>query len=204
MPRQKKVTKKGLTDKETTFCFLYLVYKFNGTKAYKEAFGSKTDQGAASEASKLLRKPKVKALIKKLTDKHLTTLGYNETDVLREIAKMAFSDIRNYASWNQKDGVIIKDSDQLGELGSAIKEIEIDAIEEEIDGEKTGLILSKIKIKLHSKSKHLKMLGENLALFTKILEVKTDDTTGIFKQIADIMDASNQNGKNPSNNGATN
>ncbi len=204
MPRQKKVTKKKLNEKEITFCHLYLVYKWNGTKAFMKAFGRKDERAAAAEASRLLTNANVRRLVKKLTDEHLATLGYNSLDVLKEIAKMAFSDIRNYASWNQKDGVIIKDSDQLGELGSAIKEIEIDTTEEEIEGEKTGLIAHKIKVKLHSKSKHLKMLGENLALFTKILEVKASDADTKLKRIADLMDERSRHGGDRSNNGTAN
>ena len=189
MPQKKTTTKKILNTCEVKFCYEYISNGFNGSKAYVASHRSNNLRAASVMANRLLAKPNIKRLIKTLTEKHLTKLSYTATDILKELSKNAFSDIKDFVSWSTENGVIIKDSEELGEFSSCIKEIEIDARETIVDGNPTGLKDYKIKCKLHSKTKALELLGKNLLLFADKLKIETDDTTGKFKRIAEIMDA---------------
>jgi phage terminase small subunit len=164
MPRQKTKTKKDLNENDIAFCYEYVANKRNGTKAYLESHKTNNKTTAGIESHRLLKKPKILAKIEELTKRHIKTLGYNTESVLSEISKNAFSDVRDYVSWNPKDGVIIKDSKDLGEYASAIKKIKIEATEVKIDGEPTGIKDYKIELELHSKDKALEMLSKNLNL----------------------------------------
>lgn len=168
MPRQKKTTKEkpNLSGKELSFCYEYIANGFNGTRAYMAIYGKGNENVAAVLANKLLRKVKIKGKVAELTKKYLQPFAITGNKVLKEIAKNGFSNITDFVSWNAKDGVIIKDSAELGEYASAIREIDIDAVEvKDMDGCPTGIKNYRIKCKLHDKNKALEMLGKNLMLF---------------------------------------
>jgi len=188
MPQKKSKAREKLNEKQIAFCYEYVANNFNGTKAHLAVYKGKSENAAGVEANKRLKKPKVKALIKKLTEKHLTKLSYTANDVLKELSKNAFSDIKDFVSWSKDSGVIIKNTEELGEFTSCIREIKIDAREIMEDGKPTGIKDYKIDLKLHDKVKSLELLGKNLLLFVDRLKVEKDDATEKFERIAKIMD----------------
>ena len=200
MPHKKTYTKKKLNENEVAFCYEYVANNFNGAQAYNKTHRSGSLRASSVMASRLLGKPNIKAKIKKLTEEHLTTLNYNANSVLKELSKNAFSDVRDFVRWNKEEGVIIKDSEELGEFASCIKEIDIDAREITVDGEPSGVKDYKIKCKLHDKTKALELLGKNLMLFADKIKLETDETTEKFKQITEFLTQINRPSSNKPDN----
>jgi phage terminase small subunit len=101
------VKEADLPEKRKLFAMLYL-QRFNATWAYMKAYGASYET-AMSEGSKLLRNPKVKALIDELKAEHTAQLDITAVDVLREYAKQANSDIGDYVEFGSEDLPIYTD-----------------------------------------------------------------------------------------------
>ena len=78
-------------------------------------------------------------------------------NVLRELAKVAFSDMRDFAVWGP-GGVQLKDSSELSNDAAACVA--------EVTTSKNG----SIKFRLHGKVEALGLIGKHLKLFTKVHE----------------------------------
>ena len=122
----------------------------NGTQAaIRAGYSMRT---ATSQADRLLTFADVKAAI----DAKLAAIAENNEvkadNVIKEICKIGFCNVKDVASW-KGNTLTLKDSDEIpDEVMAAISEISI------VDGD--------IKLKFHSKTKALEMLGRYLALFT--------------------------------------
>ncbi len=141
-----------LNDQQIRFCEEYII-DFNGTKAaIRAGYSEKT---AASQASQLLTKLNIQNKIAKLIEKRSKRTEITQDKVLSEIAKLAFSDMNNYAQWG-KDGVTLKDSSELSpEQTAAVSEV----------SESTTKDGGTIKFKLHDKKGSLELLGKHLGIF---------------------------------------
>lgn len=82
-----------MTNRQRRFVEEYCI-DLNGTKAAIRAGYSV--KSAAEQASELLRNPKVADEITATQEWHATKSGITKNRVLRELAGMAFSDVRNY------------------------------------------------------------------------------------------------------------
>lgn len=120
---------------------------------------------AKEQAARLLTKDNAKQYLSELREKQIKKTGDMAERVIRELAKIAFSDIRDYSRFNES-GVTLKDSDQM-------------------DSEKTGVISEvtetvtsaggTTKIKMYDKTKALELLGKNLGLFSDKHEITGKD-----------------------------
>ena len=164
---------KKLSSKEDLFCVYYIALRFNGKQAaIKAGYAPKSAEVAAS---RLLSNDKVKAKIKELEESLLKKIGYTATDILKELALVGMSDIKNYIDF-AGDEVVMKSSDMINEYSRAIESIKIvpkilrvpDA-----DGEIQTVLKDSVQFKLHNKIKALELLGKNLELFTE----RVDHTT---------------------------
>lgn len=136
-----------LTNKQAAFCLEYMK-DFNGAQAAIRAGYSK--KTAESQASRLLSKVKVQQKISELTEEALKRGDVEVDKWLRELKRLAFSDMRDIAEWNAKD-VILKDSQEISDHAAAcVKEVA-----ETKDG---------VRVKLASKEKSLEMLGRYFGL----------------------------------------
>lgn len=104
--------------------------------------------------------------------------GITADNVLRELAKLAFSNIRDFASWQGQE-VRFADSDGLTE-GQAACISEISQTVTQHGGS--------FKIKLHDKKGSLELLGRHLKLFTDKIEHSGDPENPI--QLAGAIDTS--------------
>lgn len=139
-PRQKRFVKEYLKD-------------LNGTEAALRAGYSKVS--AHSIASENLKKPEISAAIAKAQEKRGQKLDITAERVLAEIAKIAFSDMKNFATWNA-EGMRVKDSEELEEgLSGCVAEM---TQTESKDG-------GSFKFKLHDKTKALEQLAKHLGIF---------------------------------------
>jgi phage terminase small subunit len=145
---------KPLKGRRQRFVAEYLV-DHNATAAYRRAgYKAKTDNVAAVESARLLRNPKIRAAIDAARKPILDSLQISAKSVLSELSRLAFSDMRRFASWGAR-GVTLTDSAALSDDDAACV-LEVS----ESGGEET-----KVKIKLHSKLNALEKLGRHLGLW---------------------------------------
>ena len=131
----------------------------------------------------MLTKVNVWAEIRKLRAEQSERTGITADMVLKELAKLGFSNMSDYATWGES-GVTLTDSDILTEEQTAC----ISEVSETIT--KDG---GTIKFKLHDKKAALELLGRHLGIFEKdnkqsravivykITEINIPDDAGISK-----------------------
>ncbi len=140
----------------------------SGSSAYMAAgFKAKTVNVARVGASQLLMKPNVSGRINELRAKLADEFAVTQEKIVRELAKMAFSDIRSVVKWG--DGVAIKNP----ETGEALVVNDVVLIgSEHLDDAAAGGIAEVsqspnggLKVKMHDKRAALVDLGKHLGLF---------------------------------------
>ena len=105
----------------------------------------------------------IKSEIDRNTEKRRKNTDITAARVLDELAALAFHNVKDYAHWYGRT-VTLKSSEEIpDELTRCISEIQ-----QVYDsrGEPSG-----IKVKFHSKTKALNMLGQHLKLFTQNLDI---------------------------------
>ena len=147
-----------LTDKQERFCQEYII-DLNGSAAviragYSEKFTSQCAYEHLSKPYILERIQELKAIRSKRTE-------LTQDMVLKELAKIGFSNMRDYASWNDKE-VKLVDSHNLTEDQAA----GVVNVSQTIT--KDG---GSIKFKLSDKVNALELLGKHLGLFKEVYDV---------------------------------
>jgi phage terminase small subunit len=96
-----------LPAKQEAFCQQYIICKFNGTQAAKEAgYSPKT---ANEKAAQLLAMPAVKARIAELQSEIAERNKLKEDDVIQELRALGFYSIKDFI----EEGNVIKDLTKL-------------------------------------------------------------------------------------------
>jgi len=151
--------KKPLTELRERFCREYLI-DLNATKAVVRAGYSK--RGAAQMASFLLSIIKISARIQELQAARAERTDSKADRVIQEIKQVAFSEIGEFLSFDDKDGVKLKNSDEIPiEARRAIKSVS------EVKNKAGG----RLSFRLHSKIKALELLMRHHGMFHDKLEV---------------------------------
>jgi phage terminase small subunit len=151
----------NLTPKQRRFVNEYLL-DFNGTQAAIRAGYSK--HSANSIAAEYLAKPNVESAVQKWALKKSEKVDLNTSKVLGEIAKIAFQNFGRYVEI--VDGQPRIDWDSLTEADWAtISEFVID---EYVDGKgKNARAVKRTRVKFHSKTSALELLGKYLSLWVE-------------------------------------
>ena len=103
---------KPLTNTERAFLNEYLK-DFNGRRAYQATYKRcNSENTAAVEASRILRKPKVAAELERRLQQLQAKAELDADEIIREMKKLAFANQQDYAGFGP-DGVKLKDSDVL-------------------------------------------------------------------------------------------
>ncbi|NDY56015.1 terminase small subunit [Desulfovibrio sulfodismutans] len=145
----------GLTARQERFVQEYLV-DLNATRAAERAGYS--PKAAPSTGARLKNQPRVKARIETAMAERLERTRIRQDRVVMELARLAFSDICEFADWDE-GGVRIRDSAGMGPGQSAcIAEIV----------ETPGKDGRKLRVKLHGKTRALEVLCRHLGLFEKV------------------------------------
>lgn len=152
-------------DKHERFCREYLK-DANATRAYIRAGYSK--KGASQGAERLLRKVDVSARIAELQGKLADKLEITAERVLRETARLAFSDPRKYFN---ADGTLKRLVDLDDDAAAALASFE--SVEKAIPGGE-GQTEEVRKFKIWDKPSALGMLGKHLNLFAEKIEIGED------------------------------
>lgn len=149
-----------LTEKQKLFCNEYLV-DFNATRAYSAVYDT-TNLACRVEGSKNLSKPNIQAYLNEKRDKLLNKLEITQEKTLKEIANLAFSNLKD--AFDEK-GNLLDPKDWPDSITACISSIEV---VEEFEGK--GADRERIgwtkKVRLWNKTEALKMLGQYFAMFT--------------------------------------
>ena len=121
MPRKQETlaTKLGLSLKEAAFCEVYLQNRGNGTHAALATGFGTTEGSAATEGSRLLRIPKIMAYINQRGQELLEKLEITTDLLTAELAKMAFSNVKDFMTWDEQGYPVFRPSDELSDVATA-------------------------------------------------------------------------------------
>jgi len=147
-----------VTPKEQNFAHEYLVDLNASKAAIRAGYSQKT---AYAIANKLLRKAEVAAYIQEAMDKRAKRVDINKDDVLKEISKLAFSDIRKIFDEN---GNLLPPHMLPDEVAATISSI--DVVTTRIPGKDAVEVEYTSKIRFWDKRASLELLGKHLKLFT--------------------------------------
>ena len=158
------------------FCREYLV-DFNATRAAREAGYSK--KTADQAGSRLLTNVKVQEKIRKIAYERIAKTDLTIENTLTELARLAFSNIKDFVKKGDENLVIFKNIDDIpDELAAAIEAIKYNR--------EKG-----IEFKLHSKTKALELCLRHLGLLIDTLKVKGDFTHTHDVSMKKLRDAIN-------------
>ena len=148
------MTVSSLTRLQKRFAEEY-VLDLNGGAAYRRAgYKVKDDDLARSAGSRLLANVNVAAYVQALTARRSHSTGITAERVLKELARLAFSDVRSVMTFSN-DGVKLKASDELDDdAAAAISEV----------SEMRSHLGGSVRLKMHNKVQALKLLAQHTGL----------------------------------------
>lgn len=171
MPKHKNTDAELNSPRQDIFVREYLV-DFNATQAAIRAGYSK--RMAKSMANQLLAKPHVQAKIRELIDIRAQKAEISGEKVLKELARIGFSDIRRIIRW----GSLVLPSEDKGEkteIESYVELLDSDQLADddaraiaEVSKSERGVI----KVKMYDKRAALVDLGRHIGLFAKREDAK--------------------------------
>ncbi len=151
-----------LTPKEKLFVAEYTKY-FNATQSFKKVYGASTDDVAGVLGHKMLRKVKIKSAVDEILIERLNTLKLEGQEIVIELMKIAFVDIRPLF---REDGTL-KDINELNIYQQAciasVKSVELFTG----SGKDKVHIGTRKKVKFHNRQKALKQLLKYFACTLK-------------------------------------
>ena len=172
-----------MTDAQKRFCDEYLI-DLNATRAYKVAYPNcKKDETAKSAGSRLLTNVNLQNYISEKMKQREKRTEVTQDMVIKELAKIAFLDIRKlYTENGQLKNVADIDDDTAGAISSLETLEEYDGYGD--DREKIG---DTQKVKLLDKTKALELLGRHLGIFNDKLDVNVKEKQEKKNAISDIL-----------------
>lgn len=167
MSKQETEPLSALNPKQTVFVEEYLI-DLNATQAAVRAgYSEKTASVIGSEN---LAKPYIQEAIQIAMDKRSKRTEITADNVLKEIAKLGFSNMLDYMSI-QEDGLAAVDLSKLErDQAAAITELTIVKRKEYNKEDETNDTIETVKFKLADKGQNLERLGRHLKLFTDKIE----------------------------------
>jgi phage terminase small subunit len=172
----------GLTPREREFVSAYaLTILQDGKGNGKQACISMgvPEAGAANRAVVYLKSDRVKSAIAVLMDQRCKRYDVTSEKIVAELAKMGFSNMRDYLVFGKDGSASIDWSTMTEEQAAAIQEVTIKTYPERTgqddDGKPTFEQVKEIKFKLHDKKGSLELLGKTQKLFTDGLVLQNPD-----------------------------
>lgn len=147
-----------LTDKQRLFVDEYLK-DLNATQAAIRAGYS--ENGARVQGHVLLTNPNIDALIEEKMHARSKRLEVTADRVVREIAKIAFANLKLVVRWDEEGNAVVVPSDDMDNTTAAAI-AEVNCTKTRIKGE---LVSSHTRIKMHDKLKALETLCKHLGIF---------------------------------------
>lgn len=164
----------GLSARQEAFCREYLI-DFNGTQAAVRAGYAKS--GAHVTASRLLSNTKVVEYLKKIQQPILDKFEITQERILQEVASLAFSNIMDFVSVDDKTGQAYVDISKCTRQQAAALEAyeitEMPPVTLVEGGEEYDRDVLKVKIKMRDKWGPLEALMKRHGLVKEVVEVET-------------------------------
>jgi phage terminase small subunit len=146
-----------LNERQKQFVREYLV-DLNATQAaIRAGYSPKT---AYAIADKLLKKAEIQTIVQKAMDARADRVNVRADDVLRELARIGFADLRKAVTWSGGSVNLVPSESLDDDTAAAVSEVRQTA-----DG---------VAIKLHSKPDALQQMGRHLGMFKDKVELSTD------------------------------
>ena len=164
-----------MTNAQKRFCDEYLI-DLNATRAYKVAYPNcKKDETARANGSRLLTKANIQIYVADKIKEREQRTEITQDMVIKELAKIAFLDIRKlYTENGQLKNIADMDSETAGAISS------LETLEEyEGYGDE--------KVKLLDKTKALELLGRHLGIFNDKIDVNVKEKEEKKNAISDIL-----------------
>lgn len=158
--------------KQRKFVREYLKH-FNASKAAIAIGYSK--RSAWELGSRMLRKVEESGLLAQEAERDLKEAGIEKSAVLKEISKMAFSNMSDYVV-PQDDGQYGLNSDLTRDEWAAVQEITVDTTGGSGDGERRRVL--RTRFKLANKKDNLELLARHLQLLNERKEVQLTGPNG--------------------------
>jgi phage terminase small subunit len=144
----------GIGELEELFVRQYLI-DLSAAAAYRRCKPGVTEGSARALGCQMLGRPAVQARIERLRGELFARLELRAEHVLAELKRVAFSNMRQFASWGP-EGVSLLASDQLSDdAARCVAEV----------SETVGKHGRSIRFKLHDKLAALTRMGEHLGLW---------------------------------------
>jgi phage terminase small subunit len=159
---------RDLTPKAQRFVAEYLK-DLNATQAYLRSHDGVTYETARVEASRLMAKPDVQDAIAKAKAERSRRTHVTQDKVVRELARLAFSDMRDFAEWEMIDTQFGPKMATTLHASSSLPGQHARAIAE-VTHTQFGP-----KVKLHDKVRALELLGKHLGMFIDVSAELTDE-----------------------------
>jgi phage terminase small subunit len=163
-----------LTLKEQAFVEVYIANKGNGTQAAIAAGYS--ERSAHTLASRLLRKVEIKAAIERKTAKAFARYDVTPDKIVRELAKIGFSNVDDFIAKQEDGSVIIDLSTATPEQLAALTSIELDQYTDGRGANARGV--KRVRFKLADKRQALM----DLAKLARMLPSERVEHTGGIAQ----------------------
>lgn len=156
-----------MTDAQKRFCDEYLI-DLNATKAYKVAYPNcKKDETASVNGSRLLGNAKVQEYLQEQMNAREERTKITQDMVIKELAKIAFGDIRKlYTDTGSLKNIKDLDDDTAAALAGVETFQEFDG-----RGDDKEYIGDTKKVKMVDKTKALELLGKHLGMFKEKIEL---------------------------------
>lgn len=184
-----------MTPKQEAFVSEYLI-DLNATQAAIRAGYSAAT--AYSQGQRLLKDVEISAAIEKAMAERSMRTNITQDQVVRELARIGFVDIRKVVTWtNGATGFDEDEAEETGEVRISVANFVMLTPSDEIDAE-TAAAISEIsqtkdgalKVKLHDKRAALVDLGRHLGMFKDKVEVTGKDGGAIeIDQVRNDADA---------------
>jgi len=168
---EKKYLKVKLFVNEYLTCFqIYKAFKRCG-------YGTGNEQADKEQAGLFYKRPDVQQAIQDEVDRRCRTSEIKEQTVLAELAKIAFSDIKNFMAWDSEGNTVFKASDVLASQHSGaiesletrettrwelVKEVDTKGVEK---FKRIAVTIPSYKFKLYDKKSALIDIGKHLGMF---------------------------------------
>lgn len=150
----------ALNEKQKRFVEEYLV-DLNATQAaIRAGYSAKS---AASIGEENLRKPDIAAAIEAGRSEQQERTQVTADRVLQELASIAFSDLRDVATWDEDGVSLVASSDLSDEAARALREVT--ARVETFEGDQGTRTTRHLQVKQHDKMRALELLGKHVGLF---------------------------------------
>jgi len=175
-----------VTPKQQRFVEEYLV-DLNATAAYRRAGYVAKGNAAEVNAARLLRNAQVQAAVAEAREKQSARVNLKADDVVRELMKIGFSDIRKAIKWNSNVAVAAPDEREIeeifesGDIRHAVTN-QVELVDSDVIDDDTAAAISEIsqtdkgglKVKFYDKRAALVDLGRHLGLFTDRVDVTSN------------------------------